>query len=132
MGFARIPRLRGILANPTTLKLGCNRPLVPAVRGRRYLEIRESCVLPMASVSAQSAPVLGRFHRRVFSDAGAGGTSSDVTNSETQFAIIKPPFVRPAALFTNLGLRGNSCYSLTAYPRLQSATAPQFRSTTRK
>ena len=27
MGFARIPRLRGILANPTTLKLGCNRPL---------------------------------------------------------------------------------------------------------
>ena len=28
MGFARIPRWNGILANPTTLKLGCNRPVV--------------------------------------------------------------------------------------------------------
>ena len=124
MGFARIPRLRGILANPTTLKLGCNRPLVPAVRGRRYPAIRDSSVLPMARVSVLS--------RLLFSGAGTGGTSRDVANSETQFVIIKPPFVRPATLLTDLGSRGNSCYSLTAYPRLPSATAPQFRRTTRK
>ncbi|MCA9130299.1 MAG: hypothetical protein KDB22_24595, partial [Planctomycetales bacterium] len=53
---------------------------------------------------------------RLFWGAGTGGTSRDVANSETRFVTIKPSFVRPAALLTNLGSRGNSCYSLTAYP----------------
>ena len=111
---------------------------------RRYPKIRDSSVLPTARVSVPSrrlfsgagacsralAPVLGRW--RLFSGAGTGGTRRDVANSETQFVIIKPPFVRPATLLTDLGSRGNSCYSLTAYPRLQTATAPQFRRTTRK
>ena len=99
---------------------------------RRYPEITDSSVLPMVRVSALSRLVLRRWRRRVFSGAGAGGASRDVTNSETQFVIIKPPFVLPATPLTDLGSRGNSCYSLTAYPRLPSATAPQFRRTTRK
>ena len=37
---------------------------------------------------------------------GQAGTGRDVANSETQFVIIKPPFVRPAALLANPGSRG--------------------------
>ena len=78
------------------------------VAPRRYPEITDSSVLPIARVSALSRLVLRRWRRRVFSGAGAGGASRDVTNSETQFVIIKPPFVRPAALLTDLVV----CYSL--------------------